>query len=179
TPFKATGARSGGGPAVALMLATWASAWTPASVRPATARPVQPGKTWSSAVRSAPSTVRCPGWTAQPAKSVPSYSSVSLKVATPQSLRTPRRPRKRALLPRGGGGREHARHRLLLRERQGVFDRFRPRSGNCRAGGRGSDRGGPACPPRRPAAHRRRKRGNARLGNSRVRRLGRVRRRAA
>jgi hypothetical protein len=74
------------------------------------------------------STVRCPGWAAQPAKSVPSYSSVSLNVATPQSLRTPRRPRKRARLPRGGGGREHGRlgcfsgndNRVATRSEQGA-----------------------------------------------------------
>src|SRR5207244_4141624 len=65
-----------------------AQAWTPLSVRPATAsvsgRPSCPCS--PSTVRRAPSscccTVRLPGWHAQPAKSVPSYSIVSLVTIT-------------------------------------------------------------------------------------------------
>ena len=51
-----------------------------AGVRPARdgEDPSSPGIDPVERLRSSPSTVRCPGWAAQPAKSVPSYSSVSL-----------------------------------------------------------------------------------------------------
>src|SRR4051812_35573950 len=75
--FSAAAARSGGGPPSASRLATFASAWTPVSVRPAIARRRHDGNTAWRAVRTSPSTVRWPGWAAQPRKSVPSYSSWS------------------------------------------------------------------------------------------------------
>ena len=58
-------------------LATWPSAWTPASVRPATVSLVGSPSTRSSAASSSPWTVRFPGCTAQPLKRRPSYAMSS------------------------------------------------------------------------------------------------------
>src|SRR5450755_2174585 len=55
-------------------------AWTPASVRPAAStRPEPPGPSRASAASSSPWTVRFPGCTWNPAKSVPSYSTRARK----------------------------------------------------------------------------------------------------
>ena len=67
-------------------LATCPVACTPVSVRPATARSSQLGKTASRASRTTPSTVRRPGCRAQPRNPVPSYSSVSFsRTARPRA----------------------------------------------------------------------------------------------
>ena len=80
--LSAAVARSGGGPSAAVKDATCAVACTPVSVRPATARPAQAGKTASSASRRTPSLVRLPGWRAQPRNPVPSYSRVSFRMVS-------------------------------------------------------------------------------------------------
>ena len=71
-------ARSGGGPPSTSTETTCASAWTPVSVRPATARFSTDANVSASAARSAPSTVGSPGCAAQPRNGVPSYSSVRM-----------------------------------------------------------------------------------------------------
>src|ERR671937_3108754 len=76
--FSAAAARPTGAPPSTSTETTCPSAWTPVSVRPATASEDHSGKTLPSASRSVPSTVRRPGCAAQPRKPVPSYSSVSL-----------------------------------------------------------------------------------------------------
>ena len=55
-------------------LATWPDAWTPASVRPATVTSAGSRRSVRRASRSTPSTVRSPGWEAQPENRDPSYS---------------------------------------------------------------------------------------------------------
>src|SRR5947208_9981981 len=77
--FSASAARSGGAPPLTSTLATFPSAWTPVSVRPATTRPVVSANVAARASRSAPSTVRRPGCIAQPRNAVPSYATVSLR----------------------------------------------------------------------------------------------------
>src|SRR5262249_20319567 len=76
--FRAAAMLEGGGPPSAARLATCPVAWTPVSVRPATARPSHVGNAASNASRRTPSTVLRPGWRAQPWNPLPSYSSVSL-----------------------------------------------------------------------------------------------------
>src|SRR5262249_3687030 len=61
-------------------LTTCPVACTPASVLPATLMTGGPPRIRSSAAPSSPSTVRSPGWAAQPAKRVPSYSTSSRRV---------------------------------------------------------------------------------------------------
>ena len=66
-----------GGPPSTSTERTFASAWTPESVRPATARASTCSKSESRAVCSSASTVRSPGWRAKPRNPVPSYPTVS------------------------------------------------------------------------------------------------------
>jgi hypothetical protein len=77
--MRAAAARSGGGPPSTSTEATWPSAWTPVSVRPATARFSIEAKVSPSACRSAASIVGKPGCAAQPRNGVPSYSSVRMR----------------------------------------------------------------------------------------------------
>ena len=62
---------SGGSRPGSSKLATCPHAWTPASVRPATLSATLSPSISSIAASSSAWTVRCPGWVAQPANSVP------------------------------------------------------------------------------------------------------------
>src|SRR5690242_2495830 len=78
TPFRAPDSGPASVSPGSWKLATWPKACTPASVRPATETEGDVPLTCSIAATSVPSTVRNPGWAAQPANPAPSYSSVSL-----------------------------------------------------------------------------------------------------
>src|SRR5262245_55603513 len=79
-PRSARRIRAGSRSLAVSTLTTCPVACTPASVLPATLRTGGPPRIRSSAPVSSPSTVRSPGWAAQPAKRVPSYSTSSRSV---------------------------------------------------------------------------------------------------
>src|SRR6266542_221733 len=75
---------------------TWPSACTPASVRPAVAtRTRRPSHRWARTASSSPWTVRAPGCSWNPAKSVPSYSTRARYRTEPPSRAILRRRRPR------------------------------------------------------------------------------------